>query len=64
MYSRDIADWRSCQPPLDRKEEMECIISASHRNICEKLEGLKELQMQGEGEESRDGQRELFWNPS
>lgn len=49
MYSQDIADWRSCQSPLDMKEEMDCILSAPHRNICEKLEGLKELQMQGEG---------------
>jgi len=44
IYSQDIAKWLLSRPALDIDEQMYCILSAPHRNLEEKLEGLRELQ--------------------
>lgn len=44
ICSRDIADWLRVRPPLDPAEQVDCILSAPHRHLEEKLEGLQKLQ--------------------
>ena len=41
--SPDIASWLSAGPPLDLAEQTNCILSAPHRTLEEKLEGLRGL---------------------
>lgn len=41
--SPDIASWLSAGPPLDLAEQTDCILSAPHRTLEEKLEGLRGL---------------------
>ena len=43
VYSPDIAPWLSAGPPLDLAEQTDCILSAPHRTLEEKLEGLRRL---------------------
>ena len=41
IYSPDIASWLSAGPPLNLAEQTNCILSAPHRTLEEKLEGLR-----------------------
>lgn len=43
IYSPDIARWLSGGRDLDLDEQMDCILSAPHRTLEEKLESLREL---------------------
>lgn len=43
IYSPDIASWLCAGPPLDLGEQADCILSAPHRTLEEKLEGLRGL---------------------
>ena len=43
IYSQDIARWLSTRPALSLGEQMDCILSAPHRSLEEKLDGLREL---------------------
>lgn len=43
IYSQDIARWLSTRPALSLGEQMDCILSAPHRSLEEKLVGLREL---------------------
>ena len=43
IYVEDIANWLSHGPPLDVREQMDCILSAPHRTFGEKLKGLRKL---------------------
>ncbi len=49
IYSPDIAAWLSAGRPLDLAEQTDCILSAPHRTLEEKLEGLRELKKEEEG---------------
>ncbi len=44
VYSQDMARWLFTRPALSLAEQMDCILSAPHRSLEEKLEGLRELQ--------------------
>ncbi|MEY8336967.1 hypothetical protein AALB16_02915 [Lachnospiraceae bacterium 62-35] len=50
--SPDIAIWLSGRPPLDLAEQIDCILSAPHRSLEEKLDGLQRLR--------EEAGRELF----
>ena len=43
IYSPDIARWLSEGRDLNLTELTDCILSAPHRTLGEKLEGLREL---------------------
>ena len=43
IYSLDIARWLSVERELDLDEQIDCILSAPHKNLGEKLEGLRGL---------------------
>lgn len=43
IYARDIARWLLTRPALSLEEQMDCILSAPHRSLEEKLDGLREL---------------------
>lgn len=43
IYTKDIAEWIANRCLLSIEEQMDCISSAPHRTMTEKLEGLKEL---------------------
>ena len=43
IYSKDIAIWLTDQKPLSVTEQIDCICSAPHRTLQEKLDGLREL---------------------
>ncbi len=50
IYSPDLARWLSAGRELDLDERMDCILSAPHRTLEEKLDGLRELRWEAEGE--------------
>ena len=50
IYSPDLARWLSAGGELDLHERMDCILSAPHRTLEEKLDGLRELRREAEGE--------------
>lgn len=58
IYSPDIARWLSEERDLGLTERIDCILSAPHRTLGEKLEGLREL-CREEKEERR--QEEASW---
>ena len=41
IYSPDIAQWLSGGRALNLDEQIDCILSAPHKNLEEKLEGLR-----------------------
>lgn len=43
IYSKDIAKWLVDQEPLSVTEQIDCIGSAPHRTLQEKLDGLRRL---------------------
>ena len=43
IYSKDIARWLMDQEPLSATEQIDCICSAPHRTLQEKLDGLRRL---------------------
>lgn len=43
VYARDMADWLSLRPTFDIREQADCILSAPHKNLTEKLKGLQTL---------------------
>lgn len=43
ILSKDMAKWISRRQPLPVSDEINCILSAPHRSLKEKLEGLKLL---------------------
>ncbi len=43
IYSRNIAQWLRTRPALNLEEQIYCVLSAPHRDLEEKLEGLREL---------------------
>ena len=43
IYSKDIAEWLMNREPLSIEEQIDCICSAPHRTVTEKLEELKAL---------------------
>lgn len=43
IYSKDIAMWLTDQKPLSVTEQIDCICSAPHRTLQEKLDGLRRL---------------------
>ena len=45
IYSNDIAEWLMNKEPLSIEEQIDCICSAPHRTVTEKLEGLKALNL-------------------
>lgn len=50
IYSPDIAQWLSEERNLNLTELTDCILSAPHRTLGEKLEGLRELYREAKGE--------------
>lgn len=48
IYSPDIASWLSAGPPLNLAEQTNCILSAPHRTLEEKLEGLRGLRKEAQ----------------
>ncbi len=48
IYSPDIASWLCAGPPLDLGEQADCILSAPHRTLEEKLEGLRGLRKEAQ----------------
>ena len=60
IYSPDIARWLSEGRDLNLTELTDCILSAPHRTLGEKLEGLRELCREAREERQReDAPREL-----
>ena len=61
IYSPDIARWLSVGREMELMEWVDCILSAPHRTLEEKLEGLRELRREagGEADIRRDYVREL-----
>ena len=55
IYSPDIARWLSGGRDLDLDEQMDCILSAPHRTLEEKLEGLRELRREAEEMQRPEG---------
>lgn len=47
IYSPDIARWLSVGRELELMEQMDCILSAPHRTLEEKLDGLRRLREEG-----------------
>ena len=56
IYSPDIARWLSEEGDLGLVELTDCILSAPHRTLGEKLEGLRKLRQEAKGER-RQGRR-------
>lgn len=46
IYTKDAAAWLEGQNSLTLNTRIECICAAPHRTLAEKLEGLKELQLE------------------
>lgn len=44
IFQKDMAEWLSRQPPLSVSDQVNCILSAPHRNLKEKWEGLRSLE--------------------
>ena len=57
IYSPDLARWLSAGRELDLDERMDCILSAPHRTLEEKLDGLREPRREAEGESILSGSR-------
>lgn len=56
IYSPDIARWLSVGREMELAEWVDCILSAPHRTLEEKLEGLRELRREvGEGQRPEGG---------
>lgn len=55
IYSPDIARWLSEEGDLGLVELTDCILSAPHRTLGEKLEGLRELYREAKGERLQEG---------
>lgn len=49
ILSKDMAKWISRRQPLPVSDEINCILSAPHRSLKEKLEGLKLLEKKHTG---------------
>ena len=45
LYSNDIAEWLMNRDPLSVEEQIDCICSAPHRTMAEKIEELKILNL-------------------
>ena len=54
IYSPDIARWLSEGRDLNLMELADCILSAPHRTLDEKLEGLRELCREAREERQRE----------
>ena len=54
IYSPDIARWLSEERNLGLTELTDCILSAPHRTLGEKLEGLRELYREAKGERRQE----------
>lgn len=54
IYSPDIARWLSEGRDLNLTELTDCILSAPHRNLGEKLEGLRKLRREAREERQRE----------
>ena len=50
IYSKDIAAWAAKNTALNLEEQIACICAAPHRTLEEKLEGIKELKSEHDGE--------------
>lgn len=55
IYSPDIARWLSEEGDLGLVELTDCILSAPHRTLGEKLEGLRKLLQETKGERRQEG---------
>ena len=55
IYSPDIARWLSEEGDLGLVELTDCILSAPHRTLGEKLEGLRKLRQEAKGERRQEG---------
>lgn len=55
IYSPDIARWLSEDGDLGLVELTDCILSAPHRTLGEKLEGLRKLRQEAKGERRQKG---------
>lgn len=60
IYSPDIARWLSEERDLSLVELTDCILSAPHRILEEKLEGLKELRREEAGKKQGEGALKLL----
>lgn len=54
IYSNDIAVWLAQNASLTLEEQIDCIYAAPHRTLEEKLEGVKELKSEYDGNEFQD----------
>lgn len=54
IYSNDIAVWLAQNASLTLEEQIDCICAAPHRTLEEKLEGVKELKSEYDGNEFQD----------
>lgn len=54
IYSPDIARWLSEEGDLGLAELTDCIFSALHRTLGEKLEGMRELCREAKGERRQE----------
>lgn len=63
IYSPDIARWLSEERNLGLMELTDCILSAPHRTLGEKLEGLRELYREAKGERRQETGDQCFRPP-
>ena len=60
IYSPHIARWLSAGRKLNLAELMDCILSAPHRTLEEKLDGLRKLRKEAEEKQCLEGAAQGF----